>query len=50
VQLRRYLSKYLPERIRWTGIGGVFNDTKERDMHRYYWAAKMAKDFTMLTG
>jgi len=50
VQLRRYISKYVPERIKWTGIDAVHNDTRERDTHRYYWTAKMAKDFVMLTG
>ena len=50
MQLRRYLERYIPERIKWTGIDPVFNDTRERDTHRYYWAAKMAKDFIILTG
>ena len=50
VQLRRYLAKYVPERIMWTSIDPVHNDTRERDTHRYYWASKMAKDFTILTG
>jgi hypothetical protein len=40
----------LPERIKWTGIHPVFNDTMERDTHRYYWASKMAKDFVLQTG
>ena len=34
----------------WTGIHPVYNDTMERDTHRYYWASKMAKDFIMATG
>ena len=50
VQLRRYVGKYFPERIKWTGIDPVHNDTRERDTHRYYWSAKMAKDFIILTG
>ena len=50
VQLRRYVSKYFPERIKWTGIDSIHNDTRERDTHRYYWSAKMAKDFIILTG
>ena len=50
VQLRRYLVKYVPERIMWTGIDPVFNDTRERDTHRYYWSAKMAKDLIILSG
>ena len=49
-QLRKYLANYMPERICWTGIGPIFNDTLERDTHRYYWSSKMAKDFVMLTG
>lgn len=48
-QLRHYLARYLPERMCWTGIHPVHNDTRERDTHRYYWASKMAKDFVMLT-
>lgn len=28
----------------------MYNDTKERDTHRYYWSSKMAKDFVMLAG
>jgi len=36
--------------MKWTGIDPVFNETRERDTHRYYWASKMAKDFVMLTG
>lgn len=48
-ELRRYLAAYFPERMMWTGIHPVWNDTKERDSHRYYWAAKMAKDFVFLT-
>lgn len=50
VQLRRYITKYIPERIKWTGIDPIHNDTRERDTHRYYWTAKMAKDFIMMTG
>jgi hypothetical protein len=50
VQLRRYVTKYFPERIMWTGIDPVHNDTRERDTHRYYWSSKMAKDFIILTG
>ena len=50
VQLRRFVGKYFPERIKWTGIDPVHNDTRERDTHRYYWSAKMAKDFIILTG
>jgi len=50
VQLRHYLAKYFPERMKWTGIDPVYNETRERDTHRYYWASKMAKDFVMLTG
>mmetsp|Transcript_41863 Transcript_41863/g.64058 ORF Transcript_41863/g.64058 Transcript_41863/m.64058 type:complete len:194 (-) Transcript_41863:1032-1613(-) len=50
VQFRKYLSMYLPERMMWTGIDPVHNDTRERDTHRYYWASKTAKDFIMLTG
>ena len=34
----------------WTGIHPVYNDTMERDTHRYYWASKMAKDFVIATG
>jgi hypothetical protein len=34
----------------WTGIHPLFNDTGERDVHRYYWTSKMAKDFIILTG
>jgi len=34
----------------WTGIDPVHNDTRERDTHRYYWSAKMAKDFVLMTG
>lgn len=49
VQLRKYLELYLPERICWTSIGREFNNTMERDFHRYYWAAKMSKDFIILT-
>lgn len=48
-QLRRYLAKYLPERICWTGVHPQFNMSMTRDFHRYYWASKMAKDFVMLT-
>lgn len=48
--MRRYIEKYFPERIHWTGIDPVHNDTRERDTHRYYWAAKTAKDFVILTG
>ena len=50
VQFRRYLERYVPERIKWTGVDPVFNDTRERDTHRYYWASKMSKDFIILTG
>lgn len=50
VQLRRYVQKYFPERIKWTGIDPIHNDTRERDTHRYYWSSKMAKDFIILTG
>jgi|TARA_B110001450_G_scaffold253224_1_gene276296 hypothetical protein len=50
VQLRRYLVKYFPERVHWTGIHPVFNETMERDIHRYYWTSKMAKDFIIMTG
>lgn len=49
VQFRYYIQKYFPERIKWTKIGPVYNDTRERDTHRYYWSSKMAKDFIMLT-
>ena len=49
VQFRRYLEKYLPERICWTSVGRIYNQTNERDTHRYYWSSKMAKDFIMLT-
>ena len=49
-QLRQYLARYLPERMMWTGIHPVYNDTMERDTHRYYWASKMAKDFVIATG
>ena len=34
----------------WTGIDPVYNDTRERDTHRYYWSAKTAKDLIILTG
>ena len=34
----------------WTSIDPIHNDTRERDMHRYYWGSKMAKDFVTLTG
>jgi len=47
--MRYYIQKYFPERIMWSTINPVFNDTRERDTHRYYWCAKMAKDFIMLT-
>ena len=50
VQFRRYLSEYMPERIMWTGIDPVYNDTRERDNHRYYWSSKMAKDLIILSG
>ena len=33
----------------WTGIHPIYNDTRERDTHRYYWSAKMAKDFIIFT-
>lgn len=49
-ELRRYLATYFPERIEWTSIHPLHNDTTERDTHRYYWSAKMAKDFIILTG
>jgi hypothetical protein len=49
VEFRKYLELYLPERICWTSIGRVFNNTMERDFHRYYWAAKMSKDFIIMT-
>ena len=48
-ELRKYLAKYLPERIKWTGIHPIHNDTGTRDTHRYYWASKMAKDFIIFT-
>lgn len=50
VQFRKYMSKYLPERMMWTGIHPIYNDTKVRDTHRYYWASKMAKDFIIMSG
>jgi len=50
VQLRRYIEKYFPERIMWTGVDPVHNDTRERDTHRHYWCSKAAKDFIILTG
>lgn len=34
----------------WTGIDPVYNDTRERDNHRYYWSSKMAKDLIILSG
>jgi len=40
----------MPERIMWTGIDPVYNDTRERDNHRYYWSSKMAKDLIILSG
>ena len=40
----------MPERIMWTGIDPVHNDTRERDNHRYYWSSKMAKDLIILSG
>jgi len=49
-ELRRYLATYFPERIEWTTIHPKYNDTRERDTHRYYWSAKMAKDLVILTG
>lgn len=49
-ELRRYLAAYFPERMEWTGIHPTHNDTRERDTHRYYWSAKMAKDYIHLTG
>lgn len=49
-ELRRYLAAYFPERIEWTSIHPKYNDTRERDTHRYYWSAKMAKDYVILTG
>jgi hypothetical protein len=49
-ELRRYLAAYFPERIEWTSIHPKYNDTRERDTHRYYWSAKMAKDYIHLTG
>lgn len=50
VQLRRYIEKYFPERIKWTGVDPVHNDTRERDTHRYYWCSKAAKDLIILSG
>lgn len=50
VQLRRYLEKYIPERVKWTGVDPVHNDTRERDTHRYYWGSKLSKDLIILTG
>lgn len=50
VQFRRYLERYMPERIKWTGINPVYNDTGEQDQHRYYWVSKMSKDLIILTG
>ena len=50
VQLRRYLGKYFPERIHITGHGPVKNNSASRDTNRYYWSAKMAKDFIIFTG
>lgn len=49
-ELRRYLAAYFPERIEWSSIHPKYNDTRERDTHRYYWSAKMAKDYVHLTG
>lgn len=49
-ELRRYLASYFPERIEWTSIHPKYNDTTERDTHRYYWSAKMAKDLVILLG
>lgn len=49
VQLRRYLSKYMPERLRQTGSGPVFNMTKALSTDRFYWSSKMAKDFVIFT-
>ena len=49
-ELRRYVAAYFPERIEWSGIHPKYNDTTERDTHRYYWSAKMAKDYVHLTG
>jgi hypothetical protein len=50
VQMRRYIEKYFPERIHWSGVDPIHNDTRERDTHRYYWCSKAAKDLIILSG
>jgi hypothetical protein len=49
VQLRRYLSKYLAERIQYSGEGPVYNNSFVRDTDRFYWGYKASKEFVMFT-